>query len=43
MEYISENRNFWKERTFWSDGCFSCSVGNVSKEAILKYIKAQSH
>ena len=22
---------FWKEKTFWSDGYFSCSIGNVSK------------
>ena len=29
---------FLKERTFWSDGYFSCSIGNVSKETIEKYI-----
>lgn len=33
--------HFWKERTFWSDGYFSCSIGNVSKEAIQKYIQTQ--
>ena len=22
---------FWKENTFWSDGYFACSIGNVSK------------
>ena len=27
---------FWKEKTFWSDGYFSCSIGNVSKETIEK-------
>lgn len=32
---------FWKERTFWSDGYFSCSIGNVSKETIEKYIQNQ--
>ncbi|MGG6431500.1 IS200/IS605 family transposase [Anoxybacillus sp. D401a] len=34
-------RHFWKERTFWSDGYFSCSIGNVSKETIQKYIQTQ--
>ena len=32
---------FWKEKTFWSDGYFPCSIGNVSKEAIEKYIQNQ--
>ena len=32
---------FWKERTFWSDRYFSCSIGNVSKETIEKYIQNQ--
>jgi len=32
---------FWKEKTFWSDGYFACSIGNVSKEAIEKYIQEQ--
>ena len=40
-EYLSQH--FWKERTFWSDGYFSCSIGNVSKEIIQKYIQEQSH
>ena len=30
---------FWKEKTFWSDGYFSCSIGNISKETIEKYIQ----
>ncbi|MGG3987495.1 IS200/IS605 family transposase [Bacillus smithii] len=38
-EYLSQH--FWRERTFWSDGYFSCSIGNVSKEIILKYIQEQ--
>ncbi|MFD2663057.1 IS200/IS605 family transposase [Paenibacillus thailandensis] len=38
-EYLSQH--FWKERTFWSDGYFSCSIGNVSKEIIQKYIQTQ--
>lgn len=31
----------WKEKTFWSDGYFACSIGNVSKETIEKYITEQ--
>ena len=31
----------WKERTFWSDGYFACSIRNVSKEIIQKYIQEQ--
>lgn len=38
-EYLS--RHFWKERTFWGDGYFSCTIGNVSKEIIQKYIQTQ--
>ena len=40
-KYLSQH--FWEEQTFWSDVYFSCSVGNVSKEVILKYIKTQGH
>ena len=38
-KYLSQH--FWKERTFWSVGYFSCSIGNVSKENILNYIQEQ--
>lgn len=34
-------KQFWKEKTFWSDGYFACSIGNVSKETIEKYIQNQ--
>ncbi|WP_263432867.1 IS200/IS605 family transposase [Metabacillus rhizolycopersici] len=34
-------KHFWKERTFWSDGYFACSIGNVSRETIQKYIQEQ--
>ncbi len=34
-------RPFWKERTFWSDGYFCCTIGNASQETIKKYIKTQ--
>ena len=35
------SKQFWKEKTFWSDGYFACSIGNVSKETIEKYIQSQ--
>ena len=34
-------KHFWKERTFWTDGYFACSVGNVSEEMLKKYIENQ--
>ena len=39
QEYLK--KHFWKERTFWSDGYFACSIGNVSKVIIEKYILEQ--
>ncbi len=38
-DYLS--RQFWKEYTFWTDGYFACSVGNVSEEILRKYIQNQ--
>lgn len=35
------SKHFWKEHTFWSDGYFVCSIGNVSKETVERYIKNQ--
>ena len=32
---------FWKEKTFWTDGYFVCSVGNVSEETLRRYIENQ--
>ena len=29
-------KHFWKEHTFWTDGYFVCSVGNVSEEMLKK-------
>jgi putative transposase len=41
-KYGSElSQEFWKERTFWSDGYFACSVGNASEETVRKYIEEQ--
>lgn len=32
---------FWKEKTFWSDGYFISSIGNVSRETLQFYIENQ--
>ena len=34
-------KQFWKENTFLGDGYFACSIGQVSKEIIEKYIQNQ--
>ena len=34
-------REFWKENTFWTDGDFVCSVGNISEETLKNYIENQ--
>ena len=34
-------KHFWKENTFWTDGYFACSVGNVSEEMLRKYMENQ--
>ena len=35
-------KQFWKEHTFWTDGYFACSVGNVSEEMLKRYIGSSS-
>ena len=30
-----------KEHTFWTDGYFACSVGDVSEEMLKQYIENQ--
>jgi len=32
---------YWKEKTFWTDGYFVCSVGNVSEKTLKEYIENQ--
>jgi putative transposase len=34
-------RQFWHKNTFWSDGAFVGSIGNVTEETIKKYIESQ--
>lgn len=38
-KYLS--KHFWEERTFWTDGYFVCSVGNVSEKTLKEYIENQ--
>lgn len=35
------NKHFWKERTFWTDGYFISTIGNVSEKMIKEYIENQ--
>ncbi len=32
---------FWKEKTFWTDGYFASTIGQVSEETVRKYIENQ--
>jgi putative transposase len=32
---------FWYKNTFWSEGAFVASIGNVSSETVKKYIEQQ--
>ena len=35
------SKQYWREKTFWSDSYFDCSVGRVSSATIKKYIESQ--
>ena len=35
------NKHYWKKHVLWSDGYFAASVGQVSQEAIERYIASQ--
>ena len=34
-------KHFWREKTFWGDGYFCCTVGNASIDKIKEYIDNQ--
>jgi putative transposase len=34
-------KHFWREKTFWTDGYFVSSIGEVSREALKNYIQSQ--
>ena len=38
---VSLSKQFWRKRTFWSDGYFVCSIGEASPETIRQYILSQ--
>lgn len=38
-KYLS--KFFWKEKTFWTDGYFVCSIGNISEKILKEYIENQ--
>jgi len=38
-KYLS--KHFWRERTFWSDGYFVCSIGEAAPDTIRQYILSQ--
>ena len=40
-EYVYLKNYLWREKTFFTDGYFVCSIGNVSKEQLQKYIENQ--
>lgn len=35
------SKYFWKEKTFWTDGYFVSTIGNISEETLHTYIKNQ--
>ena len=38
---VSLLKQFWRKKTFWSDGYFVCSIGEASPDTIRKYILNQ--
>lgn len=38
---ISMKKYFWNENTFWTDGYFCSTIGEVSQETLRKYIENQ--
>ncbi|MGN0012548.1 MAG: transposase [Candidatus Bruticola sp.] len=35
------SKQYWTKKTFWSDGYFVCSIGEISSVTIQKYIESQ--
>ncbi|WP_417364363.1 transposase, partial [Galbibacter sp.] len=38
---VSLQKQFWRKRTFWSDGYFVCAIGQASPDTIPQYILSQ--
>lgn len=41
LHYRFLKKHFWKEHTFWTDGYFCTTIGDVSQETLRKYIEEQ--
>lgn len=41
LHYLYLKKQFWQEKTFWSDGYFVCSIGEASPNTIKHYIANQ--
>ena len=41
LHYDYLRKYFWKEKTFWTDGYFVSSIGNVSESVLKEYIENQ--
>ena len=39
--YTELKRHFWNENTFWTDGYFCSTIGEVSSKTLEKYIQNQ--
>ena len=39
--YSLLKKYYWKEKTFWADGYFVSSIGNVSEKTLKEYIENQ--
>jgi putative transposase len=35
------SKEFWKKKTFWTDGYFCCTIGNATISRIKEYINNQ--
>lgn len=35
------SKQFWKQRMFWTNSYFVCSIGDASRETVENYIKTQ--
>ena len=41
LNYDYLKKFFWKEKTFWTDGYFVSTIGNVSENTLKNYIENQ--
>lgn len=41
LHYNFLKKHFWKEHTFWTDGYFCTTIGDVSQKTLERYIEEQ--